>query len=87
MIGGDPTVYAGHAFEWINMGEINALKLVQELMQTKNFGDWFVEMQKVEPLILNQRAWFSEFYEDVRQRAAEWEAERLAEQATADRKE
>jgi hypothetical protein len=40
------------------------------LLATKNFGTWLSDIQKIEPTITNQRDWFSEFYEAVREEAA-----------------
>ena len=66
----NPTFCAGLAFDAIDRGNIDVLRVIQELIATKDFGAWFEDMRKVEPMIFNHREWFSELYEVVRDEIA-----------------
>ena len=65
-LGRDPHFHADMALEMVDTGEEAAAPLLRELATATDFNSLFADLQKVEPMIITHRAWFSDFYEAVK---------------------
>ena len=67
-LGRSPEIWADFAIEQVETSnnQVTA-RFLAEVMQAENFGVWFTELEKIEPSVITQRAWFEGFFQTVRE--------------------
>jgi len=72
----DPSVWGTFAVEQIEThGNPVTTRFVQEIVKAEKFDIWFAELEKMEPSVITQRGWFSEFFDCIREIVNQKEAE------------
>jgi hypothetical protein len=67
-LGRSPALYAELAVEQVSLqGDAITATLIQELMAAPDFETWFPSIERLDPTLVRQRPWFSEFFEVIRE--------------------
>jgi hypothetical protein len=62
-----PEVWADFALEQVETSNnpVTA-RFLQEIMRAEHFNGWFADLEKIEPAVITQRAWFEVFFQVIR---------------------